>query len=240
MHILSATNVKNNEEINSSMNPFYFFILFLCMFSVNIDVFGQENSTKNEHIVIVEKLNFLSDQSSNTTFFEILGLFVAVFTGVGIPILWDRKKSKSANKELLKKTSRSLLREVEHNRKSLSGEMGYSVVTRNIDGKHPNTKYTNAFLDNDSYDSVIASGQFIQFPVETQGLLREFYTRIKDHTSTLIYTNHQEDLIKRDLENNKSYSPEVLARYDEFLTRIDKEILELSPKVEKLLKNEIN
>lgn len=117
-----------------------FLLFFLTTLFISTNAFAQE-SVVTEHTTIVNKLDLLFDQFSNTNFFEIFGLFIAALSGITIPIWLDRRKTKTANRELLKKTSRSLLREIEHNRLTLSGEKKFTFITRNIDGNNPNIKY---------------------------------------------------------------------------------------------------
>lgn len=238
-----------------SMRYYLFFLILISNFVIvangqtpenNSEVtFLNKSSSKeikpNEsgHELIFDRLKFIELQHELTDIFNFVGLFVAILGGVGIPILLYRRKEYQTKKDLLIRTSQSMLREIEHNELAITGQSGYTIIERNIDGNTTGIKFTNAFLDTDSYDSVISSGHFIQFQVETQGLLREFYTRIKDHNSTIVYSNHLEDQLKRDLENDKKVPLETLARYDVFLTRTEKELLELAPKIKKVLNTEI-
>lgn len=197
-------------------------------------------------LILSEKLNNLENnvkiiknqhQNSNTT--ENLNLSIALFTGVAIPIgllIYQPIRSK---RTLVNQNSVSLIKEIESNEGALTGKQDYPIVNyTGLDDEKSSIKYTNAFLDYDSYENLINSGQFSYFVPETQFSLRELYTRIKDHDRTMKYIDELEDKFKLEFPDDNKKFLQAVARYEVVLTLWESQILELIPSTKTNLENE--
>lgn len=176
---------------------------------------------------------------SPTQFSENWNTFLVVmpgFLGVIVPLAIYILKQNKERKDLLIRATTSVSREIAGNEAALRGDKEYQVIKYDTTGKEPqHVRYTNAFLDDDAYNSVVASGQFNHLLVDTQDVLRELYTRIKDHNQIIRYTNELEDKLSFANENKHS---DVLTRYDLILTRLENEIMLLLEKAkEELIKD---
>jgi len=196
--------------------------------SISIQLNDIENDVKiikNEH------------QNSNTT--ENLNLSIALFTGVAIPVgllLYQPIRSKRI---LVNQNSESLIKEIASNEGALTGKQGYPIVNyTGLDDEKSSIKYTNAFLDYDSYENLINSGQFSYFTPNTQFSLRELYTRIKDHDRTMKYIDELEDKFKLEFPNDDTKFLQAVARYEVVLTLWESQILELISSTKPKLENE--
>lgn len=169
-----------------------------------------------------------------------LALFIIPpFAAIGIPLAIHLHNQKTAQRDLLNRASRSVLRELNGNADALEGRRGYQVIEYNTAGKNlQHVRYTNAFLDDDAYNSIIASGHFTHFSVNTQDVLRELYTRIKDHNDTIRYTNDLEDRASINRLTPKEVSS-LIERYDLILTKLENDILQLLPQAVNETNNEL-
>lgn len=159
------------------------------------------------------------------------------FLGVIVSIVIYFAKQKSDRTNLIKRSTKSLLTEIESNEEALTGKQGYKIVEyTGFDTDKSKIKYTNAFLDFDSYENLINSGQFSYFKIDAQTSLRELYTRIKDHNRTLIYIDELEDKFKINFPDDDKRFLMIIARYEAVITLWEKEILELIPVTKEKLK----
>ena len=224
--------------------PVNFELMFiLLIFTIFLNqVYAQESESYDlsEKIIDIEtNLQIIKNQHQNSNTNENLNLSIALFTGVAIPIgllIYQPIRSK---RKLVNQNSESLLKEIGSNEGALTGKQGYQIVEyTGLDEEQSKIKYTNAFLDYDSYENLINSGQFSYFTPDTQYSLRELYTRIKDHDRTMKYIDELEDKFKLQFpDDNKKFLQSVV-KYEVVLTLWESQILELIPLTKTNLKNE--
>lgn len=162
-----------------------------------------------------------------------------ISSAIAIPVGGYIIKQRKERLGILNRGSRAILKEIEDIEDALVGRKNYQVIEYQIDGGNERVKYTNAFIDFDAYDSIIQSGELTHFKLETQNVLRNLYTRVKDHDDTIKISNGIEDqyYLKHGEYNAENVS-RITRRYEKHLTMLDSEILELVPQAETLLKAE--
>lgn len=231
-------------KINSGIILFlYSFATFLILNPVN----AQESELENELILdfstklndIENDLEILKNQHQTENVSENRSISVALFTGVAVPIGILIYQPIRSRRILINQNAESLLKEIESNEEAITGKQGYPTVKyTGLDDEKSKIKYTNAFLDYDSYENLINSGQFSYFKPDTQFSLRELYTRIKDHERTIKYIDELEDKFKLQFPDDDSKFLKAVARHEAVLTLWESQILELVPETKKKLRNE--
>lgn len=188
---------------------------------------------------IENDMKIIKNQHQNSNTNENLNLSIALFTGVALPIGLLIYQSIRSKRTLVNRNSESLIKEIESNEGALTGKQGYDIVNyTGLDDKKSPIKYTNAFLDYDSYENLINSGQFSYFVPDTQFSLRELYTRIKDHDRTMKYIDELEDKFKLEFPNDDTKFYQAVVKYEVVLTIWESEILKLIPSTKTKLENE--
>lgn len=139
----------------------------------------------------------------------------------------------------IKKLAKTLLTEIIENENSLNGKNG-DPIREFTASNGTQVKYVHCYLDTDAYDSVVMSGQFTQFNLNTQNYLERIYTRIKDHNDDIKIRNEIEytyHLLNKKIDENDVNV--ISEKFVIHLTDIEKEILELFPKVKISLNTEM-
>lgn len=209
-------------------------ILFSLVFIIVLNqVYAEPESFSNssEKLTNIENdLEIIKNQYQNSNTTENLNLSIALFTGVAIPIVLLIYQPIRSKRTLVNQNSESLIKEIASNEDALTGKQGYPIVNYTaLDDEKSQIKYTNAFLDYDSYENLINSGQFSYFIPDTQFSLRELYTRIKDHDRTMKYIDELEDKFKFEFPDDDAKFLQTVARYEVVLTLWESQILKLIP-----------
>lgn len=215
------------------------FIFLMILNPISAQDIESISSVSTQLIDIENDVKIIKNQHQNSNTTENLNLSIALFTGVAIPIgllIYQPVRSK---KILVNQNSESLIKEIASNEGALTGKQGYPVVNyTGLDDEKSLIKYTNAFLDYDSYENLINSGQFSYFAPDTQFSLRELYTRIKDHDRTMKYIDELEDKFKLEFPDDDTKFLQAVARYEVVLTLWESQILELIPTTKTKLEKE--
>ena len=237
----SDENITNHTRINSTNMT----NVIILENKSNSSVSSTTDISKTESQIEITKLTEPTNlhcipacKQENTL--QYISMFVSAIGGVGIPIGGLIYSTFRSRRKLISRNSNSLTNEISTTEDTLLGKVGYQTVNYRgeYDNRYAEIRYTNAFLDTDSYDSLISSGQFSYFKETTQTSLRELYSRVKDHNKTIEYTNNLEDqfFMEKNEIDEKFY--DVITRYDISLTRLEIEILKLIPKTKKELQSE--
>jgi hypothetical protein len=159
-----------------------------------------------------------------------------------VAVYW-REQSKIRN-ETIKRSCDALLHEIEINQQTIVSDK-YEHITytleKNPAGKQISVNFTNAFLDIDAYQSILFSGSFTHFTVDTQYRLTMLYSRIRNHNDVLSYTDHFQDLFFLHENETKETLDKwfsSVSRYDLLITRWENEILQFFEEVKPLLQKE--
>ena len=146
---------------------------------------------------------------------------------ISIFLYWHGQTQSHSN--LIRRNARSLRIEINENSAALSGEREYQIIERDSeDDGDLHIRYTNCFLDDDAYTSILTSGEFTRLEVQTQTVLRELYTRIRDHNEQIKYTNELEDHFSIQ-PNNETDLENLTERYEVNITILEEVIVELIP-----------
>ena len=235
-HSLSCMKFKSTTFVSV--------ILFLISFSLFLNpVLAQESEPTSSFSKILTSietdLEILKNQHLNSNNNENLNIVFAIVTGIAIPIGLLIYQPIRAKRTLVNQNSESLIKEIQSNEDALTGKQEYDVIDyKGFDPENSPIRYTNAFLDYNSYENLINSGQFSYFTPDTQASLREMYTRIKDHDRTIKYIDELEDKFKIEFPNDEQKFLEAVAKYEVVLTIWESQILELIPSTKTKLEKE--
>ena len=209
----------------------YFSFIFLIILNPTYAQNVESTSSVSTQLDDIENnVQIIKNQHQNSNATENLNLYIALFTGVAIPIALLIYQPIRSKRILVNQNSESLLKEIASNEGALTGKQGYPIVNYTArDDERSQIKYTNAFLDYDSYENLINSGQFSYFTLDSQFSLRELYTRIKDHDRTMKYIDELEDKFKLEFPDDNTKFLQAVARYEVVLTLWESQILELIP-----------
>lgn len=176
------------------------------------------------------------------TFFSWVQLIVAIFAIAGPVVLtvylYRHGESREKN-DIMRRACEAILRELQENEEALTtkrhkrieypiGKQSAAPVN-SARSYEEGVSYTNAYLNIDAFDSILHSGIFTHFGIETQHTLSELYSRVRNHNEMITYTNEFEDRFFSDGdsdEKRKRWQKEV-ERYEIILTKWEYEILPL-------------
>ncbi len=227
------------RSINFGLIVLFSFFFLMSLNQIHAEEIESSSTISEKLIGIENNVKIIKNQHQSSNSDENLNLPIALFTGVAIPLgllIYQPIRSK---RTLVNQNSVSLIKEIESNEGALTGKQDYPIVSyTGLDNEKSSIKYTNAFLDYDSYENLINSGQFSYFVPETQFSLRELYTRIKDHDRTMKYIDELEDKFKLEFPDDNKKFLQAVARYEVVLTLWESQILELIPSTKINLENE--
>jgi hypothetical protein len=148
----------------------------------------------------------------------------------------------------LDRSTNAILRELRENQNVLSGDfyeqIKYTIKNAVKQDEHSSIQffinYTNAYLEIDSYESVLYSGLFTHFSLITQHTLTMLYSRIRDRNKLLVYIEQFEDnfFLNDNSNERKNLWYKKIQKYDILLTEWEKEIRDLFVTAELLVKKE--
>lgn len=210
----------------------YGLLIAIALTTHNIDIYGITEQPIN-------KQNDLPLQVEERYSVPLVALTtLAIIASVAL-YYYQENRSK---KEKIERSRRAILKEVLQNKKALTSNVhdhiAYTTKTRTNGQKI--VEYTNAYLEADSYNSVLYSGLLTYFSIPTLHTLTMLYSRIKSRNDLLTYMDHLEDMfflyddaqVRLDTWNQK------IQKYDVLISSWESEIIELLNEAELLLLRE--
>ena len=166
---------------------------------------------------------------------------VAIVVGIAVPLViyiiqqWSEKRGR------ISRSCDAIIKEIRQNKLVTTGTKYDRIKYRVYDQSHnliAEVDYVNAFLETDAYQSVLNSGLFTHFCVDTQNSLTSLYARIKSRNELITYMDKYEDLFflynaATGQSLDRWYAS--IEKYDVLMTDWEKEILEWVDEVEDLL-----
>jgi hypothetical protein len=146
-------------------------------------------------------------------------------------------------RETIRRSTESILKEITDNKKAFSKihqRVGYVIGQH--EGNQKEVNYLNAYLESEAYQSIIGSGFFTHFCIDTQHTLTMLFSRIKTRNELISYLDHFEDeffLYHENSEETLKKWYKKVEKYDRLLTEWEQEIVELLPVVERLVRAEL-
>jgi hypothetical protein len=128
---------------------------------------------------------------------------VGVVAGAGIALYLYWREQKETKLDTISRSCQTILWELADNKKALTGDKHQKIsyhIAKSADenAEHKNETlvlYTNAYLHDEAYRTLINSGSFSYFDPDTQYTLVSLYGRIKSHNELLTYTDELQDRI---------------------------------------------
>jgi hypothetical protein len=162
---------------------------------------------------------------------------------IGLTVYFYFHQQKKERKEAIKRSSEAILQEMEGTNRALNSEEYEKIEYRIQNGPKGQceVKYTNVYLDNEAYESVLYSGFFTFFSANTQHKLTLLYGRIKSHNELISYVDHFQDLYFMNHDNTKENVDkwyQNVQRYDILLTKWEEEMTQLLEEVKGLIESE--
>ena len=195
-------------------------------------------------------------------FYAILQSIIAaaaIVVGIGVTFYFYLREQKERRLEVVTRSCEMILWEIADNKKSLTEsphqKISYKIEAAESDHDLKNEihiLYTNAYLYDEAFRSLINSGSFSYFSSNTQYKLASLYGRIRSHNYLITYSDKLQDQVLiaqiHARHNYKLESPEVETgenilfslrqRYDPTLTKWEQEITGLLEEVENLVNSE--
>ncbi len=176
-------------------------------------------------------------------------LVILALLGVIVVIVGFFIQPKSEKRNSLIRSTAAILRELDENKKSLSNDFHEHIKynPKNYIDKSTNTateqtfvSYTDAYLEIDAYESVLASGLFTHFSEDTQYTLNMVYSRIRRKNELITYRERFEDtfFMNDDSDERKLKWYKKVVKYDILLTGWEKEIKQMLYDAENKVKQE--
>lgn len=190
--------------------------------------------------------DLLQQQDTSINLFQSWLQVALAVAAIVISIFIYRHKEVSDRNNLLQRSYKTLLMELEENKPALEPDAKHQRVKYPLpsskEGDIKEVNYTNAYLDVDAYESILYSGNITHLPPETQKRIIQLYQRIKKHNEVLSWTNQFEDMFFLDGNNTTerlaSWHSEV-KRYEKNLTKLEMEMLPLMNSVIKDIRDSI-
>jgi hypothetical protein len=128
---------------------------------------------------------------------------LGVIAGVGIALYVYWREQKETKLDTISRSCQAILWELADNKKALSRDEHQKIsyhIGKPADEKaehnyETHVLYTNAYLYDEAYRTLINSGSFSYFEPDTQYTLVSLYGRIKSHNELLTYTDQLQDRI---------------------------------------------
>lgn len=164
--------------------------------------------------------DWLASLTEAGNFLALLGIFSTFAL-----YFYTKQKEKRDLKKNAYKTIDWELKDIEE---SFSKHQKVSYITQD----QKNVNYTNAHLYDEAYSSLVNSGSFVQLHANLQYALAELYARIRRRNEVLTYLDELQDDMT---QNDEKKFFQIVERYDLILTRWEKEIKEIIPKIRELM-----
>jgi hypothetical protein len=145
--------------------------------------------------------------------------------------------------DMIRRACLAILREMKENKETLTGTK-FPHIMYNVNSASNNEErvnYTNAFLDLNAYESIVYSGYFTHFSVDTQHTLTILYGRVRNRNEVVKYREHYQDMFFLNDESEERVAKwyKRVERYDLFLTQLEHQIVKSLDDAELLIKKEI-
>ncbi len=235
----------------------YFSIIILFLFLHLSTNFGNPNKCSVYAILINAKANYLEIGNYNNKASESLSVkeeqtptlvnltVIAVIVAIAIPIIIYVLQQWIDKRDRIRRSCHAVIRELSQNKIALTDNK-YKHIKYKLDKLYEDKikyiNYTNVYLESDAYQSVLNSGLFTHFSIDTQNSLTSLYARISSRNELITYVDHYEDtfFIFHNLSDNtlKTWYSKI-EKYDILLTEWESEIYYWIDKVELLLNIEM-
>ena len=158
------------------------------------------------------------------------GVIVAIIVFL-LQIRGDKAKEKKEFSERLIRSCDTLLNELEDHNIALNTKRHTHTLNRK-----ERIYYVNAYLNTSAYESILHSGLFTFFLMETQQDISELYLRVIMHNRLTAYKDQFQDMLSQ-YSNSPYYAPRLLL-YERRLTNREIEIRRMLPVVKKQIVKE--
>jgi hypothetical protein len=194
---------------------------------------GGQNDSNATIVQELAEIKPIIDTSISISIPDILSIVIPVIAAIFLFWLQQRLE----RRDQMRRSSDAVLKEIEETRDALVSEqekrIRYNIVKlseskNNIKG---HVDYRNIYLNTDAYDSILHSGLFTNFSVETQHTLSKLYSRIRSHDDLITYLQHFRDafLINNVTTEDKEKRWKGESQpYELTLTEWEKEIIHLA------------
>jgi hypothetical protein len=149
--------------------------------------------------------------------------------------MYDRLRREQDDREIKCNSCNAILKEIDDHKDAFTNP--------NYTHKRPSSEleYVEAFFNTDAYDSVLNSGLFTHFDVDTQNTLSNLYIRIKLRNELLAYIDRYRDLffLYDNAPTRYSRWNEEVFRYEVSMSDREKEIKDLMEAAEVYIEKEL-
>jgi hypothetical protein len=215
--------VAQSNKHNIAKVLLYFVMAAVMLSSVSFDVYTQ--GATNDSEVQVRDPQVL--EWTRYILYLTAGAIGAAILGVIIDMLSKSQENKKQQKDIIK----AVLNELKENKKTLFGNVHERInyVISKTYGTTKQVGYVNAYLELDTYESVLRSGLIKHLPLDIQTRLTMLYSRIRSRNDLIAYTERFEDMffIYDDSEERLNRWYKKIQKYDILLTEWEAEIIDL-------------
>lgn len=219
-------------------------LVLLCFISAETylqtaDLYATESIQNNSSSTMIDRLNSIKWELEKSSYTDIFGIVVPIVAALFL--LWIQQYLEKRDR--LRRSCEAILREIEEMKDSLLSEQEKQIRYHIVDlsGAPNNLRrqvdYRNIYLNTDAFESVLYSGLFTQFSVETQHNLSKLYSRVKSHNDiiTQIQRLHNNFLLSSVSEQRYQ---RVKNPYEQTITKMEKEMTSLAYIVQMNIRSE--